>query len=75
MENAWNKQSENNILNSINDYKPHEFACVVKSKSLQIFRGFCTDCSDGYIEKHLICTSGGHFGVGDILYWIEAPIN
>ena len=69
----WHKQSEEDILYSMNDWNLHTFVCLMKDGSLRTFTGNMDESQDGNINTYINCVDDYDWEYDDIAYWTELP--
>lgn len=69
----WNRQDENDIYDSFDDWNYHRYVCIMKDGQVSTWGAILDEHYDGSIEKH-INPIEGDYSVDDILYWTELEI-
>lgn len=69
-DNMWNKQSEKDICDSINDWNFHKYECFMKDKTMQKFSGLQDEAPSGSIYVHINCVND-NYDIDDIVLWRE----
>jgi hypothetical protein len=69
----WHKQSEEDILYSMNDWNLHTFVCLMKDGSIRTFTGNMDESQDGNINTYISCVDDYDWEYDDIAYWTELP--
>lgn len=66
----WNKQEENDIYFTIDDWDLHIFVCIMKDSKVCTWTGIKDESADGYIETHLV-PDKSQYTIDNIVYWTE----
>lgn len=69
----WNKQEENDIYFSFDDWKFHKFVCIMKDSQVCTWTGIKDESADGHIETHLV-PDKEQYTIDDVVYWTEIII-
>ena len=69
----WNKQEENDIFWSWNDWEVHYFACVLKNGMCIVYSGILDEGYNGEINRHLEPVEDYNYSIEDIALWTEMP--
>lgn len=69
----WNKQEENDIYLSIDDWEFHKFVCIMKDSQVCTWTGIKDETADGYIETHLV-PNKSQYTIDSIVYWTEITL-
>lgn len=69
-EKQWNKQSENDICDSFNDWETHKFECLMKDRTTQYFTGTSDNPYYGAFGTHIFCDNDS-YDANDIVMWRE----
>lgn len=67
-EKQWNKQSEKDIWDSVNDWSLHTFECIMNDDTTQQFIGYYDECTDGSISMCIDCVDDS-YNTDDIVMW------
>ena len=70
----WHKQSEDDIVMAVDDFRCHIFACMMKDGKLEKFSGMLDDTYDGEVSPIIDCLTTYNRDIDDIDMWIEIPV-
>lgn len=69
----WNRQDENDIYDSFDDWNYHQYICIMKDGQVSTWGAMLDEHCDGNIEKHIHAIEDD-YSIDDILYWTELEI-